>query len=74
MQWILQEYNTEKYGSPSWKSLLKAVSKVDDILFDRLANEHQFEGECACVFQGYTYNSNYNIILVTVDPREMQEF
>ena len=51
MQWILQEYNTEKYGFPSWKSLLKAVSKVDDILFDGLAKEHQLEGECARVFR-----------------------
>ena len=49
MQWIMQEYNTEKYGSPSWKSLLKAVSRVDETLFDRLAKEHQLEGDYACV-------------------------
>ena len=46
MQWVLQEYNTEKYGSPSWKSLLKAISRVDETLFDKLAKEHQLRGEC----------------------------
>ena len=40
-QWILQEYNTEKYGCPSWKSLLKAIGKVDKPLFEKLTKEHQ---------------------------------
>ena len=45
MQWILKEYNTEECGFPSWKLLLKAVSRVDETLFDRLAKEHQLEGK-----------------------------
>ena len=45
MQWIMQEYNTEKYGSPSWRLLLKAVSRVDETLFDKLAKEHKLEGK-----------------------------
>jgi hypothetical protein len=44
MQWILQDYNTEKYGLPSWKSLLKTVSRVDQPLFEILAKEHQVKG------------------------------
>ena len=50
MQWILQQYNTEKYGSPSWKLLLKAVSRVDETLFDRLAKEHQLEGKYIIIY------------------------
>ena len=44
MQWILQEYNTEKFGLPTWKSLLKTVSRVDQPLFEKLAKEHQVKG------------------------------
>ena len=51
MQWVLQEYNTEKYGPPSWKSLLKAVSRVDETLFDKLAKEHQLRGKCISIDQ-----------------------
>ena len=42
--WILQKYNTEKYGYPSWRTLLKAVGRVDGALFNKLAEEHQLEG------------------------------
>ena len=41
MQWILQDYNTEKYGFPSWKTLLKAVGEVDEPLFEKLAEKHK---------------------------------
>ena len=44
MQWILQEYNTQKHGLPSWKLLLKAISRVDQPLFEKLAKEHQLKG------------------------------
>ena len=43
MKWILQDYNTEKHDLPSWKSLLKAVSRVDPRLFEKLAKEHQLQ-------------------------------
>ena len=39
--WILRKYKTEKYGFPSWKMLLKAVWKVDENLFEKLAKTHQ---------------------------------
>ena len=57
MQWILQDYNTEKYGLPSWKSLLKTVSRVDQPLFEKLTREHQAKGGC-------TVAHNVNILLV----------
>ena len=46
MQWILQDYNTEKHGLPSWKTLLKTISIVDQPLFEELATEHQAKGMC----------------------------
>ena len=46
-QWIKQNYNTERFGSPSWRSLLKAVEVIDRRLFKKLASEHQLEGTCS---------------------------
>ena len=40
-EWVTQNYNTQKFGEPSWKTLLKAVAKVDKLYFKRLAAEHQ---------------------------------
>ena len=39
--WIKQNYNTNKFDVPSWRSLLKAVAKVDKLTFNNLAAEHQ---------------------------------
>lgn len=36
-QWIKQNYKTEKFGAPSWRTLLKAVAKVDRL---QLAADH----------------------------------
>lgn len=44
MQWILQDYDTKKHGLPSWKSLIRAISRVDQDLCDKLAREHQMQG------------------------------
>ena len=41
MQWILQDYNTKKHGFPSWRTLLKAIGRVDQPLFEKLAKENQ---------------------------------
>ena len=39
--WIGQNYNTGKYGVPSWKTLCKALSKVADKKFVKdLAKAH----------------------------------
>ena len=41
-QWIRQNYNTKKFGMPSWRSLLGAVAEVDSKLqFKRLAEKHK---------------------------------
>ena len=40
-QWIKQNYETEKYGKPSWRTLLKAVAEVDKKKFKQLAANHQ---------------------------------
>ena len=39
-QWIKQNYTTEQYGLPSWRSLLKAVAMVDNRLSRELALKH----------------------------------
>ena len=41
--WIKQNYNTAKFGEPSWKVLLGAIAKVDKLKFKRLAAKHQGE-------------------------------
>ena len=41
--WITQNYNIRKFGEPSWKSLLKAIFKVDKLLCKELSTKHQGE-------------------------------
>ena len=41
MEWITRNYNTEKFGEPSWKTLLRAVAAVNRLQFKKLAAEHQ---------------------------------
>ena len=40
-QWIMQNYNTEMFNKPSWRSLLTAVAKMDKLLFKTLVEKHQ---------------------------------
>ena len=46
-KWIRQNYNTKKFGDPSWRTLLKAIAGVDKRKFKKLAADHpqseQFE-------------------------------
>ena len=44
--WIKQNYNTDTFGRPSWRSLLKAVAEIDKLLFNRLAEKHSQSGMC----------------------------
>ena len=39
-QWIKQNYSTQRFGLPSWRSLLKAVAMVDKRLCKYLAAKH----------------------------------
>ena len=41
LQWILRKYNTEKFGKPSWVTLLTAIAKADKLQFMKLAEKHQ---------------------------------
>ena len=41
LEWINQNYNTEKFGLPSWRTFLTAVAKVDKLQFKKLAAENQ---------------------------------
>ena len=38
--WICQNYNTDKFKLPSWKSLLCAIVDIDKLLFHRLSRKH----------------------------------
>ena len=39
-QWIKQNYSTQQFGLPSWKSLLSAVAMVNKRLCKELAAKH----------------------------------
>ena len=39
-RWIKQNYSTQRFGLPSWRSLLKTVAMVDKRLFKELATKH----------------------------------
>ena len=42
-QWIMQKYSTEKFGNPSWRSLLGAIAKLDKLMFNKLVEKYQGE-------------------------------
>ena len=39
--WIRQNYNTKKFGEPSWRTLIDAIAMVDNKLAWRLSSCHQ---------------------------------
>jgi hypothetical protein len=40
-EWIRMNYDTQKFGIPSWKTLLEAIANIDKLHFRKLATEHQ---------------------------------
>ena len=48
--WIKHNYNTSKFHEPSWRSLLKAIARVDRALFKKLAAEHQSKHKLGSIF------------------------
>ena len=40
-EWIKMNYDIQRYSKPSWKTLLKAIAKVDNSRCRRLATKHQ---------------------------------
>ena len=45
-EWIKQNYSTDKFGLPSWRTLVTAVSMVDKRLFKELAFKYQITSMC----------------------------
>ena len=43
-QWIQQNYNTVRFGLPSWRTLLEAIARENRLLFKTLADNHQISG------------------------------
>lgn len=43
--WLEHDYDFNKYGIPSWKSLAEAVWSVDKPLFEKIARDHAYAGE-----------------------------
>ena len=43
-QWIKHNYNTKTFGLPSWRTLLKAIAKVDKLLCKKLAVKYHNKG------------------------------
>ena len=39
-EWLKKNYNTPKFGEPSWKMIVEAVSAVDNGLAQRIAGNH----------------------------------
>ena len=39
-KWICQNYSTEKFRKPSWRTLLHAIAKVDGLSFEKLRVKH----------------------------------
>ena len=63
-QWIKQNYDTKKYGEPSWRTLLRAVALVDKLRFKTLADKHKGMNKLFLPFNNYTmYIGFKNLVL-----------
>ena len=40
LAWIKQGYDTNKYGKPSWRTLLRAIAEENKRLFKELSQKH----------------------------------
>ena len=40
LEWISENYDTVRFGKPSWRTFLKAVALVNKLLFKKLAADH----------------------------------
>jgi hypothetical protein len=43
--WIHQNYNTARFGLPSWRTLLEAIARVNHLLFKTLAEKYRASGK-----------------------------
>ena len=42
-EWLRSNHNTDKYGQPSWRTLIKCIGNIDCELARSLAKEHEGE-------------------------------
>ena len=40
-EWLKENYNTAKFGVPSWRTLIKAVQAMDMALAHKIADKHR---------------------------------
>ena len=40
-QWLKENYNTARFGVPSWRTLVTAVQAIDMALAHKIANSHK---------------------------------
>ena len=43
--WIQQDYNTARFGLPSWRTLLEAIAQQNRRVFKTLAEKHKASGK-----------------------------
>ena len=43
--WLLLNYNHQRFGKPTWKKVAESVVKINRKLFLHIAKEHKAEGE-----------------------------
>ena len=43
--WIQQNYNTARFGLPSWRTLLEAIARENRLLFNTLEKKYQASGK-----------------------------
>ena len=43
VEWLRQNYNTERFGEPTWRSLAEAVWKLNKQVFRTIAREHNIQ-------------------------------
>ena len=48
-RWIQQNYNTVRFGLPSWRTLLEAIARENRLLFKTLADNHQASGKTSAI-------------------------
>ena len=59
-EWIDQNYNTNKYPPPSWRSLLKAIAREDYALFKQLAAQHPTQANGTFKYTVHHVRNNYH--------------
>lgn len=38
--WVRQDFNTERFGLPSWRKVVEVISRFDNLLAKKIAKDH----------------------------------